>query len=280
MGRISGPVVNRLNLPSIAHLRDIVKLNRTAVTDLNRHSLLVAVSQATQEFHVTSGLCPGKVQTIPNGVDLQEFQPRSPSGYLHRELGIPVRCPLVAAIGQISLRKGPDLFLQSARIVAAENPDVHFLMVGSRTSQKVESCQLERDLHSLASTLPLSGRVHFVGQRLDVASIMPELTLLIHPSRQEPLGRVLLEAGASGVAIVATSVGGTSEIFPEEAQAAYRIPPEQIGQMAAAMIQLLRDPQERRRLGQAARRRIAAAFDVIQSGRALVRVYDKLSAGA
>ena len=89
MGRLSGPVAAELGLPSVSHLRDIIRLSSQAVADLNCHARLLAVSQATRDFHVAAGLAAEKLHVVYNGVDLEEFRPRSPTGYLHRELGLP-----------------------------------------------------------------------------------------------------------------------------------------------------------------------------------------------
>ncbi len=93
MGRLSGPVAADCGLPSIAHLRDIVRLSAQAVADLNRHRRLLAVSAATREFHVAGGLDAEKTHVLYNGVDLDEFRPRTPTGYIHRELGLAARRP-------------------------------------------------------------------------------------------------------------------------------------------------------------------------------------------
>ena len=91
---------------------------------------------------------------------------------------------------------------------------MHWLIVGERTSNKDESRNFESGLRSTAAQPPLAGRVHFLGSIADVPRLMTECVLLVHAARQEPLGRVLLEAAASGLAVVATDVGGTREIFP------------------------------------------------------------------
>ena len=64
-----------------------------------------------------------------------------------------------------------------------------------------------------------------MGVRSDVDRMLGEATLLVHPARQEPLGRVLLEAAAAGIAVVTTTVGGTREIFPPDRNAAILVPP-------------------------------------------------------
>ena len=275
MGRLSGPVAAEAGLPSIAHLRDIVRLSAQAVADLNCHRRLLAVSQATREFHVAAGIAAEKTHVLYNGVDLDEFRPRTPTGCLHRELGLSADAQLIGNIGQIGLRKGQDVLLQAAGAIADRSPTAHYLMIGERNSEKGESRQFESALCDTAGGL-LAGRVHFLGRRNDVPLLLSELTLLAHTARQEPLGRVLLEAAASGTAVVATGVGGTREIFPPEAGAARLVPPDDAGALGGAMLELLDDRQLRDRLGAAARRRADEQFDIRTRVNELIRHYESV----
>lgn len=272
MGRLSGPVCRRLKVPSLAHLRDIVRLSAAAVADLNEHVRLLAVSAATRQFHLAEGLDPGKTVVVTNGVDLARFRPRRRSGTIHRQLHLPDDVPLIGTIGQISLRKGTDVLLQMMRRVAQRHRRVSFVLAGACYSQKEEARALERDLRR-AATAELAGRLHLLGFRADVAELLPELALLVHPARQEPFGRVLLEAAASGVAVVATDVGGTGEVFPARTQSARLVGPDDPEQLAAAVLELLANPEQRRRLGQAARQQASKALDVRDAAAALVGQY-------
>ena len=232
MGRLAGPVVRQLNLPGLAHLRDIVRLNRRAVADLNENNLLLAVSHATRNYHLAQGISPDKCHVVYNGVDRAIFRFRPPTGFLHRELSLPRDAMLIGNIGQIGLRKGQvPLFLAMQQIVETL-PQTHLIVVGKRWSSKTESIEYEQTLHDLASQPPLRGdipkkHIHFLGVRHDVPAILNELTVLMHGARQEPLGRVLLEAAASQVPVIATRVGGTGEIFE---------PPDSREQPAAILI--------------------------------------------
>jgi glycosyltransferase involved in cell wall biosynthesis len=275
MGRLSGPVAVELAVPSLAHLRDIVRLSRQAVADLNCHRRLLAVSEATRTFHLAGGLSVEKTHVLHNGVDLTRFRPRPRSGYLNRELGLPAEARLVGAIGQISLRKGPDVLAQAATILATETTNLHWILVGGRTSEKDESRRLEADLRAAAAG-PLAGRLHLLESRHDVAELLGELTLLVHPSRQEPLGRVLLEAAAAGLPVVATDVGGTREIFPPESHSARLVPSDDPQALAEGVRELLDDSSLRGRLAQAARRRVEQAFDIRQAAPRLVTHYCEL----
>jgi glycosyltransferase involved in cell wall biosynthesis len=273
MGRLVGPVAVEAGLPSIAHLRDIVGLSRQAVGDLNANRRLLAVSHATRDFHIAQGIAADKTHVLYNGVDLTRFRPREPTGWLHRELGLPPDAILVGSIGQLVLRKGQDVLARAAAMLAERFPQVHYVFVGERFSQKAEAVAFEGDLRRSFESSALAGKGHFLGVRADVPEILPELSLLVHAARQEPLGRVLLEAAAAGVATIATDVGGTREIFPPEAQAARLVPPDDPAALAAAMAEMLDDDPRRRRMGAAALKRATDAFDLETAAAALAGHY-------
>jgi glycosyltransferase involved in cell wall biosynthesis len=275
MGRLSGPVAADCELPSIAHLRDIIRLSAQAVADLNRHRRLLAVSAATRDFHVAGGLDAEKTHVLYNGVDLDQFRPRPPTGYLHRELGLPGDAQLIGTIGQIGLRKGQDVLLEATKAIVTRQSAVHFLIVGERNSEKDESRTYEEKMRTITDSSCL-GRAHFLDRREDVASLLNELTLLVHSARQEPLGRVLLEAAACGVAVVASDVGGTREIFPAEVDAVRLVPPDDPGRLAAALLELLGNRLLRERLGAAARQCAEERFDIRKTVGKLIQHYESL----
>jgi glycosyltransferase involved in cell wall biosynthesis len=187
-------------------------------------------------------------------------------------LGLPREAQLIGTIGQISLRKGQDMLVRAAARLADRLAKVHYLIVGQRHSQKDESRRFESDLQAAAGG-PLAGRVHFLGSRDDVAEILGELTLLVHPARQEPLSRVLLESAAAGVPVIATDVGGTREIFPPRSNSARLVPPDDADTLAAAILELTADEALRSRLSAAARRRAEEAFDARRAAAELVGHY-------
>jgi glycosyltransferase involved in cell wall biosynthesis len=271
--RISGPVALESGVRSIGHLRDILKLAAQAIADLNAHTRLLAVSRATRDFHVSQGLDAGKCDLVFNGVDLAEFFLRPSSGGLHRELNLPAGARCAAVIGQLGLRKGTDVALRAAQQTAGEFPALHWIIVGERTSNKDESREFEAAVRSMAAEAPLTGRVHFIGRRPDIPSLLADCDLLVHAARQEPLGRVLLEAAASGMAVVATDVGGTCEIFPPESNAAVLIPPDDPVAIASAIRRLLQNDVERTALGAAARQRAELTFDIRNAATRLIEHY-------
>lgn len=273
MARLSGPVVQRIGAASVGHLRDIVRLSAAALADLQRHQRLLAVSAATRGWYHACGIPGDRLHVAYNGVDLVRFAPRPAVGYVHAQLGLEPTARLVGTIGQIGPRKGTDLFLTAAAWVARSMPDVHYLIVGQRYSRKAESRQFEADVRERAEREPLQGRVHFLGVRADIDRLLNELTVYVHAARQEPLGRVLLEAAAAGLPIVATSVGGTREIFPDAARAVLLVPPADVPRLAQSLADALNSRMLRHELGQAARRRAQAAFDIQSAAAQLVGHY-------
>jgi glycosyltransferase involved in cell wall biosynthesis len=154
---------------------------------------------------------------------------------------------LIGTIGQIGMRKGLDTLLgprgESSSGTRRLLPDRRATVFTEAGGGRIRS-----RLHAMASQPPLAGRVRFLGLREDIPKLLNELTLLVHPARQEPLGRVLLEAAAAGVAVVATAVGGTPEIFSDGGSAVL-VRPDDESALAAAMDRLLSDPAARRQLG-------------------------------
>jgi glycosyltransferase involved in cell wall biosynthesis len=274
--RISGPVTAELGVRSIGHLRDIVNVSQQAMDDLNCHSLLLAVSNATREHHVVQGLDPTKCRVVYNGVDLTAFQPRPRTGYMHDKLSLQPSDRLIVTIGQVGLRKGTDVALAAARRVVQGDPSVHWLVVGERTSNKEESRAFESSLQSSAASPPLAGHVQFLGCRNDVWKLMPECDLLLHAARQEPLGRVLLEAGSCGLPVVATDVGGTREIFPTEQDGAILVPADDEVAIADEICELLSNERRLQILGAAGRRRAELAFDIRRTAPLLVEHYHEV----
>jgi glycosyltransferase involved in cell wall biosynthesis len=252
MGRMIGRIASQLPVPCTAHLRDIIRLNKTAVSNLNRNAGLIAVSNATKQFHVEQGIMPDKLQVIYNGVNTELFRPIPATGFLRHQLGLSDSAVLCANIGQICLRKGQTLLAQAAAYLAEEFPEANYLLIGRRHSQKPESAEYEDSIRRIFRQARIQDRFFPLGFREDIPAILNEVDLLVHTAHQEPLGRVLLEAASCGRPIVATDVGGTSEILTDRLSALL-VPPNDLEALTAAIRRMLTDPDLRIRLGRRAR---------------------------
>jgi glycosyltransferase involved in cell wall biosynthesis len=219
---------------------------------------VIANSAAGRDWLVTQGVKENKVQVIRNGVVVPACTggKREGSG-IRAEFGIPADTPLCACIGRVVSGKGIDSYLQAARILADQGRNVRFLMIGAVSVEKDYRSEME----TLARELNLDGRVIFTGQRQDVAKILREVDIVVHPSLTEGLSNVILEAMAAGLPVIATRVGGNPELV-QDGRTGLLVPAKDEAALAHAIACLLDDPQAARKFGEAARETIIREFSI------------------
>jgi glycosyltransferase involved in cell wall biosynthesis len=216
---------------------------------------VVAVCPAVaREARRERGLRPERVVTIPNGVDAAAFDPAlHPRAPARERLGLSADEAVLGVVAHLSPVKGhADLLEAMARVVSVR-PDTKLLVVGDGV--------LRPQLGDLARSLGLAGRVVFAGARPDVASVMAALDVVVVPSHTEGLSNALLEAMAMARPVIATAVGGNPDVVEHDASGLL-VPPRDPSALAAAALRLLERPDEARRLGEAARRRVLAEFSL------------------
>jgi glycosyltransferase involved in cell wall biosynthesis len=200
------------------------------------------------------GLSAERVVTIPNGVDTAEFDPAlHPREAARSRLGLAGDDAALGVIAHLSPVKGhADLLAAMARIVEAR-PRARLFVVGDGV--------LRAELEAKCRALGLTGRVVFTGARPDVAAVLAALDVVVVPSHTEGLSNALLEAMAMARPVVATAVGGNPDAV-EAGTTGLLVPPRDPEALAASVLGLLERPDEARRLGEAARRRVLAEFSL------------------
>src|SRR5439155_6428256 len=221
-----------------AQHRAFLALERLAARCTDR---FIAVSRANLEEGLARGLFTrDRVSLIRSGIALREFGDRSrgpggsaPQGGLRGELGLPEDAPLVGMVACLKPQKSPLTFVEVAARVAREVPRAVFVIAGDG--------ELRPAVETRAEQLGLGGRLRLLGWRRDVPRVMASLDVLLHTSLWEGLPRVLPEAIASGVPIVATSADGTSDILQDGATGIVCAPGDVDG-LACGVRRLLLDP--------------------------------------
>jgi len=274
MGRLSGPLGVELGIPATAHLRDIVGLSQRSVEQLNANRALVAVSQAVRDFHAQQGVEAARMHIVYNGIEVKRYSRPSSCLRLRNALGLPSDAYLVANIGQICLRKGQDIFAKAAALAAPQMPNAHFLLIGERHSAKTETALYDEAISFEFAMAGLNDRFHRLGYRSDVDDLLPQIDLVVHCARQEPFGRILLEAAAAERLSVATKVGGTEEMLVD-GESAILVPAGEPAAIADAMVRSHHDRALSARLGAVAREQVAARFTIERSAQGLADVWRK-----
>jgi glycosyltransferase involved in cell wall biosynthesis len=106
----------------------------------------------------------------------------------------------------------------------------------------------------------IKNKVRFLGERDDIPQLLAISDMLVLPSYREGLGMVLLEAAAAGKPVVATNIRGPQDVVVH-GETGLLVAPGDVQELAKAMLDLIRDSDKRKRLGDAARQRIAEKFD-------------------
>jgi glycosyltransferase involved in cell wall biosynthesis len=193
------------------------------------------------------GVPARKIHVIPNGRPTERcpVPDAADRAAARRDLGVPPEVPVVAIIGALS----PEKRVGDAISAVAALPDVHLLVAGDGP----ERAALERQAEGQAA-----GRVHFAGVLPGPTQALAAADIVALTSRTEGIPGALIEAALSGVAAVATNVGGIGQVI-KDAETGLLVPPGDIHALTAALRRAL---TERRRLGLAARRHCTATFDI------------------
>lgn len=187
-----------------------------------------------------------KIAVIRNAIDLADFPP--PSG---PRPGSARHAVHVARL--IDVTKDQTTLLRAARLVADQDPAFRLTIVGDGPDRA--------PLTALAGQLGLADCVRFLGYRSDVSALLGAAGFFVLSSRSEGISLTLLEAMAAGLPVVATEVGGNREVVVP-GQTGLLVPERSPGALAGAMLALVRDPEQARRLGAAGRRRVEDQFSL------------------
>jgi glycosyltransferase involved in cell wall biosynthesis len=176
----------------------------------------------------------------------REIEEHLALGIGRRALGLPADAFVVAALGRLVPVKGFDLVIEALPSLLAAVPRARAVVVGDGPE--------EAALASLADRRGVRDRVRFHGPSTDIAAILAAADVLAAPSRNEGMGRSLVEAMALGVPVVGAAVGGIpSVVGPDEA--GRLIPPDDVRALAAALIELGSHESVRAKLADVARAR-------------------------
>jgi glycosyltransferase involved in cell wall biosynthesis len=206
---------------------------------------LIAVSGFIRQLLVDSGVPPGKIEVIPDGIEIPPVLPdaecrsrvRAAWGYGEHEF-------VVGHLGAFTPEKGQDLAVEALNLLASTLPQARLVLMGEGP--------LRERLPSNPSFQKVESQVLLLRDVEDLSNFFAGLDLFIMPSRAEGLGSAALLAMAHGLAVIASRVGGLPEIV-EEHQTGWLIPPGSASALAEAIIAAASDRAGLAQLGANAR---------------------------
>jgi glycosyltransferase involved in cell wall biosynthesis len=234
---------------------------------MRRASAVTAVSKF-QAAELSRDLSlPGKaIHVIPNPISPALL--REASEVSSRQTSKPV----ILYTGRIELNKGTLDFLASVDRVASKFPEVEYVIAGARDNS-IDDSTLERALNMNGTRKHVRMLGHVPWARL--ADLYRSATMFVMPSYYETFGISVIEAMAFGLPVVATTAGGLPEVV-EDGVTGILVPPGDPQALSDALVQLLRDPHLRRRMGRAGLERVRSEFTVDQIVPKTLAVYESV----
>ena len=242
-----------------------VALERLAAPLTDR---IVTLTPHEIEEHLERGIGRrAQYAVVPSGVPTEALRRAAPSRAEARaRLGLPPDAYVVAGVGRLVPIKGFDLLVAALVDVVARVAGAHVVLIGDGGERGA--------LEAQARALGVANRLHITGTVPHVMPLLAAADVLAAPSRNEGMGRVLVEAMALGLPVVGARVGGITDVIVDGV-CGLLIPPDDPTALAGALVELGRDAGRRAKLGAGAPLR-AEAFSTTVAAAAMREVYATL----
>jgi len=287
-----GEAASKLGVPAVWHVRDVIPLGAMGGRMAKTATAAIAISDFVVRYLQGEGVEGDRIVKILNGIDLSATPEPEAAGRLRRatrrELEIHEESPVVGTISAIVPWKRPEDFvsaferliereaelLGSAEVDLASHRPLRGLFIGSDITG--DHPDLERRLRQRADAAG-GERIVFAGWRDDVPKVLAALDVYVSTSVGEPFGRGVAEAMAAGLPVVARRSGAMEELVSDGETG--RLAGESPAEFASATLDLLRDADLRRRMGEAARERAFSRFDIRRAASEVAALYGRLLSG-
>lgn len=271
---VGGLAAERTGRPCIWHVRDLVPLDRIASQLAAKSTVVVAISGCVAERLEKDGVPAEKIVIIHNGLDPDEWRPRERS-WLRESLAIPEESFLFGVVGQLVPWKNHAAFIEAAALLAQDEgcANARFAIIGGDLWGEQKT--YVKSLRDLVKKHGLVDRFNFVPHQDDGADAMTALDCLVHPSQDEPFGRVVMEAMSLSKPVIAVAENGPLEIVAHEHDGLL-VPGGQPEPLAEAMKRVLLDNSLREHLIRHARPSVEHRFHVAESASKMLDLYKEI----
>ena len=264
--KVVGALIGLVNWsPVIWHVRNIQQTTvlKTIIGTLSKLSVvrrIICVSEATaKQFEQVRG----KVRVIYNGVDIEDYNPATINGELRSKYKISDKTIVVGSTGRIVPRKGYDLFIKSAKVTIdlldEKQRDIKYVIVGD-TPYFFQDDHLGY-LKRLVQENGLNDYFIFTGYQKEVKQYLKDFDIFVIPSNYpDPFPRSVIEAMAFELPSIGFKEAGGIVESIDDGVTGYLCDPGNFEQMGNFVLELVKDPKLRKKMGKAGRKRVKDNF--------------------
>jgi glycosyltransferase involved in cell wall biosynthesis len=231
---------------------------------------VVAVSETVKRDIVKyDGLRADKVTVIYNGIDAQRFFNISGNS-IRANLGIPLEAHVVGTVGRLTIQKGQRYLIDAVAMLKEKFPQIALLIVGDGP--------MRDDLQNRAKTLGIDKNAIFLWTRRDIPQLLSAMDIFVLPSLWEGLGTALIEAMASGKAVIATDIAPFREIINSE-KVGILVPVKDRRAIASSVELLLNNKALAQTLAECAKERSFSNFSMDITTNRYVGLFENILSG-
>lgn len=231
----------------------------------------ICVSKEVKNFTIEkAGIPEHKLKIVENGITDSFLDAvtscRNKKEEIKGKLGLD-NSLIVGTIARLSRQKGIEYLIKTVKIVISKFPDITFIIAGKKLCRE--------KLVDLSIELGISDKVKFLGFIKDIPKLLSVIDIFVLPSLWEGMPNVVLEAMAAEKPVIATDTGGSKDIIDNNINGVL-VEPKNSEALAEAILKLLKNPDERERLGKAAEQRVKEKFPIDRMVSKTEQIYTQL----
>jgi glycosyltransferase involved in cell wall biosynthesis len=221
---------------------------------------IIALNDLAYRELTAFGFRTDQIALIPNGVEVDRFTAKT-----SYDIADATR---VVFVGRLAQAKGLDVLLEALGRLNTQTPGKYQLTIVGKGS-------LREPLEATAETLGIAESVHFAGQVEDVSPFLSHSDVFVLPSRAEGISNALLEAMATGLPCIASDIPGNHALI-QNGENGLLVESDNPQALAEAIHEMSIEPEQRIRLGQAARKTVESRSDIAVTAKQYIELYRKV----
>jgi len=265
---LGGIAAKQLGIPVVLSRRvDNPEPRILAALKYRLYDHVISISEGIRSVLASEGVPLNKMSCVPSAVDIEQYsQPRTRTWFEH-EFGVTQQHFVIAVVAQLIPRKGHRYLLEVLPDLLLSYPHLRVIFFGQGPEKEA--------LEHLIRQKGLIDIVQFAGFRDDLAQVLPNLDLLVHPAEMEGLGVSLLQAAVAGVPIIASKAGGMPEIV-RHGMTGLLVPPKNTKLLKQAIGSMLANPQQAKNMATSAKSLVEVAFSIPAMVQGNLAVYQQV----